>query len=282
MAFDPIDKHFLAKSREAAWELYHENSKMSLRERNTFFALPPSDALIVRTMNKLMRVKPYRDRPKVSLPEDLPMAQRTFDEVMTGRETAREFGDGSLYLEELAKILFMAYGVTRDNVNTHFPRPFRTVPSGGALYPLEIYLHATRVEGLSPGLYHYDPEDSNLDVLRTGDDSAALAKFLFQSDLARSAAAILFISAVFLRSTFKYGDRGYRFILLEAGHLSQNAILTATELGLVAAPVGGYLDREVDGYLDLDGLDESTVYMMLIGRPPAQSADGRPVPVDSY
>src|SRR5829696_9188569 len=97
--------------------------------------------------------------------------------------------------------------------------------------------------------------------------SLRITRSLIQMDLALGSAAIIFVSAIFVRSTFKYGDRGYRFVLLEAGHLAQNAILTAAELGLAAAPIGGYMDREVDDYLDIDGLNESTIYIMLIGQP---------------
>jgi SagB-type dehydrogenase family enzyme len=88
-----------------------------------------------------------------------------------------------------------------------------------------------------------------------------------QKDLAMSAAAYVFISAVFARSTFKYGDRGYRFILFEAGHLAQNATLTAQEMGLATTNVGGYSDRAIDRYLGVDGLNESVIYIMLLGQP---------------
>jgi SagB-type dehydrogenase family enzyme len=88
---------------------------------------------------------------------------------------------------------------------------------------------------------------------------------MVQQDLVESAAAVIFITAIFARSTFKYGDRGYRFILLEAGHLAQNANLAAQGMGLATTNIGGYADRLVDRYLDLDGLNESTVYVLLIG-----------------
>jgi SagB-type dehydrogenase family enzyme len=263
---DPIEAQLLRDQADAAWELFHENSKMSRYERRTAFPLPPTDQQVVQTMNRLRSVKPYRDFPKVPLPTKVPASRRSFDEVLLGRVTARGFGPGAIDTEELAKVLFMGYGVTRDNADTHFPRPFRAVPSGGALYPLEIYLHATRMNGLPAGLYHYDPEDYNLDVLRLGDESSALAEMFFQPDLVRGAAAILIVSAVFLRSTFKYGDRGYRFALIEAGHLAQNVVLTAFELGVAAAPVGGFLDRDLDRYLGFDGLMESVVYVILLGR----------------
>lgn len=267
MTFEAIDDLLTASPDDAAWELFHENSKLSRHERHSIFPLPPSDAMIVRAMNSLRPVKPYRDFAKIALPTKHPAGVRDLDQTLTGRVTARDFGPGALGLPELAKILFTAYGITRDNAGTDYPRPFRTIPSGGALYPLEIYLHATRVDSLEPGLYHYDPLAAELDVLRTGDDTRRIAAFTFQPRLVLSAAAILFVSAVFHRSTFKYSDRGYRFVLIEAGHLAQNALLAATGQDLAGTPLGGYLDRDADRYLGLDGLAESVVYMLLLGNP---------------
>jgi SagB-type dehydrogenase family enzyme len=130
-------------------------------------------------------------------------------------------------------------------------------------------VYATRVRDLASGLYHFNPETWNLDVLRGADESAHLAACTFQPDLVQSAAAVLMVSAIFLRSTFKYGDRGYRFALLETGHLAQNAILTAGEMGLAAAPVGGYVDRDVDDFIGCNGLDESVLYLLLVGQSPS-------------
>jgi SagB-type dehydrogenase family enzyme len=141
------------------------------------------------------------------------------------------------------------------------------VPSGGALYPLELYLYAASVDGLERGLYHCDPLDGELDVLRTADLSEDVRHCLVQADLASGAAAIVFVTAVFERTTFKYGDRGYRFALLEAGHLAQNFCLAATAAGLASAPIGGYADRDVDRLLAVDGVTESTVYVLLLGTP---------------
>lgn len=275
MALEPVDDALLAGHLERLWELFHENSKQTFLERHATFALHPSDDAVVRVMNGLRRVKPYTDRPKLALPDAWPAAGAGLDSVMRDRVSARAFSGEEVDLARLAKLLWMSYGVTRDNEGTDFPRPFRTVPSGGALYPLELYVCAARVGGLEPGLYHYDPEDHSLDVLRLGAVHDDLSRLLVQRELALSCAAIVLVSAVFLRSTFKYGDRGYRFVLLEAGHLGQNAILCAEGVGLRAVPVGGYLDRDVDRYLGFDGLSESTVYMLLIGPPPGERADAR-------
>lgn len=264
---------------EALWELFHENSKMSRADRHPVHKVRPSDAAIVRAMRQLHTVHPYPDFPKVPLPEQLPPATRDFDEVLRGRLTAREFTGEGLELGQLARILALSYGITQAQEGTPFPRDLRVIPSGGALYPLELYLYANRVEGLGPGLYHYNPECHNLDLLREGDARERVAGLFVQPSFASSAAAIMFVAAFFARSVFKYGDRGYRFILLEAGHLGQNANLVAQEMGLATANVGGYFDRDVDRYLGLDGVNRSTVYALFIGHlktgrlmptPPAQ------------
>jgi SagB-type dehydrogenase family enzyme len=267
VAFDAIDRLLLEQGETALWELFHENSKLSRYERHPTFGVHPSDEQVVDVMQQLRRVKPYVDAPKIALPTRVPPSRQDFDDVLWARTTARAFSAEPVELPELSKVLFMSYAVTRTNEGTHFPRPFRIVPSGGALYPLELYLLAVRVSGLEAGLYHYDSEDHSLDVLRLGDDVERVSQFFFQPQLAGDAAVILFVSAMFERSAFKYGDRAYRFVFLEAGHLGQNAILCAEELGLAAAPIGGFLDRDVDRYLCFDGLSESTIYVIMLGRP---------------
>lgn len=271
MALEAIDRLILRSNDDAPWELLHENSKVSFVEPHPVHKRWPSDAFVVASMNALERVKSYADAPKIALPTTLPSSRQPLDAVILNRESAHAFGSGALSTEQLAKVLWLSYGISRTNEGTPYPRPFRMVPSGGALYPLELYVHATRVDQLEPGLYHYNPEEHVLDQLRLGDESEQIARHLVQGDLARSAAAIVFITAIFARSTFKYGDRGYRFVLIEAGHLSQNANLVAQEMGLATLNVGGYADRAVDRYLGADGLNEGTVYLLLLGRSSAES-----------
>jgi SagB-type dehydrogenase family enzyme len=251
-----------------SWELFHENSKLSMHERHLTFAHHPSDATVVAMMRQLRRVRPYEDYPKVALPEELPVARAPFDDVVLRRVSARAFADQEITFAELAKILQTATAVTRPNKDTGYPNPFRTVPSGGALYPLELYVHARRVTNLEPGLYHLDPEDREFDVLRAGDQSDRLAGLLIQQELEAACAASVFVTAIPYRSVFKYGDRGYRFALLEAGHLVQNLCLAATALELASTPIGGYADRGIDRWLGLDGLTQSTVYAALLGHEP--------------
>jgi SagB-type dehydrogenase family enzyme len=266
MDLDAVDDDLLAVNRDGGWELFHENSKASRYERHHVSVLWPTDDQVVEAMRNLRQVKAYIDNPKVELPVELPASGIGFDEVVLTRETARAFGGDAITLAELSKVLFFSYGVSRDNSGTHFPRPFRTVPSGGALYPLELYVHARAVEELPNGLYHYDGEAHRLDRLALPD--RGFVESFIQPELVTTSAATIVVSALFDRSTFKYGDRGYRFALLEAGHVAQNAVLTATGLGLASAPIGGFLDRDLDRLLRLDGVEESVVYALHLGRPP--------------
>ena len=265
MTLKTLENLILDSDNEMVWELFHENSKLSFTDPHPVYRLWPSEESIAAGMAMLRRVKRYDDYPKIALRQKWPAARVSLDDVLSRRQTARAFGPDAIELHQLAKVLWMSYGVNRDNKGTVFPRPLRTVPSGGALYPLELYIYALRVKHLKTGLYHYDPEGHSLDVLRQRDESRQVARCMVQQDLVESAAAVIFITAIFARSTFKYGDRGYRFILLEAGHLAQNANLAAQGMGLATTNIGGYADRLVDRYLDLDGLNESTVYVLLIG-----------------
>lgn len=189
--------------------------------------------------------------------------------AITNRVSIRNLRPTTLALGDLAALLHHAYGVTRSNAGTDMPRSFRAAPSGGALYPLEIYVHTKHVAGLDPGLHHFSVLSNELRQVRAGDLSPRIydALVFFQSHLAYNATALFFLTAVFERSTFKYGARGYRFILLEAGHVAQNLCLAATALGLGSLNIGGYYDDKVDDLLGLDGLTQSTVYMVAIGVP---------------
>jgi SagB-type dehydrogenase family enzyme len=259
----PVDSFLLREGDGVVWELFHENSKTSHAEPHLYFGHHPSDATVVQMMRGLRDVKPYTDRNKLSLPEEDPASTATLDDALLGRVSARRFGSSPILLGDLGAVLRRMQSVTRDNKDTDYPRPFRSTPSGGALYPLELYVWARSVEGLPAGLYHYDPHDHDLDDLGPVDLTTAFV----QQDLLELAAAVVLVSAVFFRSVFKYGERGYRFVLLEAGHVVQNALLAAFGRGLAAVPVGGYFDRDVDRVIGLDGLHESVVYSLMLGSP---------------
>ena len=142
------------------------------------------------------------------------------------------------------------------------------MPSGGALYPLEVYVAALRVGGLAPGLYHFDPLRVGLETVRSPVDPAEVAALSTYPQIVSGSAALFLVAAVFGRTRFKYGLRAYRFALLEAGHLAQNVLLAATGLELAAVPIGGFYDRRTDEFMGLDGVNEATVYTLAVGRLP--------------
>ncbi len=242
------------------WEWFHENSKTS-----RYDSLPRNDAVVAEMRSRTESLD-YGSYPLIELPPTRAPLIRSLEEAIVERETARRMEPCPVTLEQAATLLYYAYGVTRDNESTDFPRPFRTIPSGGALYPLEVYLHTAHVPEIRPGLYHYSAAAHRLRLLRQGDLTDDVASVLVQPEIAQHASIMFFVTALFDRTIFKYRDRGYRFIFLEAGHLAQNLNLTAVAMKLGITNVGGYFDREVDRFLQIDGVTHSTIYMAAIGR----------------
>jgi SagB-type dehydrogenase family enzyme len=173
------------------------------------------------------------------------------------RCSRRDFSGEGLPGAELATLLDAGYG-TRDGQR-------RTVPSGGALYPFELHVAARAVAGLPPGVYRYDSELHALEEHELGDPWPALEAACPLPGLLDGGAAVLLLLAVFGRTRFKYGLRGYRFALLEAGHVVQNVALAAVALDLAALPLGGFYDAQVDDLVGADGVEESVVYGVVVG-----------------
>lgn len=240
------------------FEMFHENSKISHYNHG----LPLVE--VSRRMREMWESLPYDNFPVVELPPPVSPTM-SLAEAVLARHTAHGLRPTEVSLAMLSTLLTFSYGVTRDNENTPFSRPFRTVPSAGALFPLELYFQTRAVDQLTVGLYHFNAMRGNLRRLRNDDLTDDIASAMAQSDVAFDASILLFITAAFERTTFKYGDRGYRFALLEAGHVAQNLDLTATALGLGAMNIGGFYDRDLDAVLGLDGVTQSTLYMVAIG-----------------
>jgi SagB-type dehydrogenase family enzyme len=207
-------------------------------------------------------VKRHRGVPTVSLPRP-ELAGVTLADALAGRRSLRSYGPRKLELAELATLVGAGYGVTGAFEGAE--QAVRTVPSGGALYPLELYVATRRVEGLDEALYHYDPLRHVLELLEPLDVESAVRDVTPFPELVCPGAAVVFVTAMFWRSRFKYGARAYRFTLLEAGHVAQNILLAATALDLAAVPVGGFFDRRVDALVGADGLYEASLYVVPVG-----------------
>ena len=251
--------------RDDPAEEYHEASKLSPRvldptaRGGRLLEVSPEMRITVARA-----VKRYRHAPVTALPQrELP--RTPLRDVIAQRRSERTFADGPLDLADLGLLLSAGYGVT----GTLAPgQPVRAVPSGGALYPLELYVAAARVTGLDRALFHFDPFRRVLERLPGDVDRDGLEALSPYGPLVADAAAVIFATAMFWRTRFKYGLRGYRFCLLEAGHVGQNVLLAATALGLASLPVGGFYDRRVEELLAIDGVNESVVYAVSVGGRP--------------
>jgi SagB-type dehydrogenase family enzyme len=213
----------------------------------------------------------FEGYPSIALPTELTPLHLSLEEAITMRHSTRNMIPAPFPLKDLATLFHYAYGVTRLNIGTNYPRPFRTVPSGGALYPLELFFYSSHIEDQPAGLYHYNPAKNVIRRIREENLSDSIANLLVQPEIAEQASLIIFITAMFERSTFKYGDRGYRFVLLEAGHVAQNFNLVASGLGLGCLNIGGYFDKRTNELLELDGLTQSAIYLLAVGKEGDQS-----------
>jgi SagB-type dehydrogenase family enzyme len=242
-------------------EVLHEASKLQpslvQRQLRGVARLEADPTLISATARAVRR---NRTLPRVPLPAPA-LPPLSLDEALRTRRSTRRFGDRPVELEHLATLLWSAYGVVPGGGRT----PRRASPSAGGLYPLELFVLSRNVDGIATGVYHYDPLDQALERMPVTTDGVELSPLV---DELETAAAIVILTAVFWRSRFKYGLRGYRFTLLEAGHVAQNLVLAATALGLGSIVLGGFYDARVDAVLALDGVDESTLIMVSLGWPP--------------
>ncbi|MFH2026677.1 MAG: SagB/ThcOx family dehydrogenase [bacterium] len=162
-------------------------------------------------------------------------------------------------LAEVAQVLWSAQGITDSK------RGFRTAPSAGALFPLEAYVVIGNVEGLAEGVYKYKPDEHELVKGRGGDVRDKLAVAALEQACVRAGAIAIVFSAVYERTTRKYGDRGVRYVHMEAGHAAQNVCLQAVSLNLGTVVVGAFKDDEVSKILNLSD-EEHPLYILPVGK----------------
>jgi SagB-type dehydrogenase family enzyme len=194
----------------------------------------------------------------INLPEPRYDSDVSIEQSLLNRRSTRSYTGEPLTLQEVSQLLWAAQGFTD-------PRGFRTAPSAGALYPLELYLVAGDVEGLTAGVYRYRPGIHQLVKTMEGDKRAELASAaLGQSWVEEGAISIVF-TAIYEVTTVKYGERGIRYVHMEAGHAAQNLCLQATALGLGIVTVGAFNDEQLAELLNLPG-DRQPLYVIPVGR----------------
>jgi SagB-type dehydrogenase family enzyme len=212
------------------------------------------------------RPEPYKTYPesvKVVLPSFEPNRLMTLHDAVARRKSVRDFRAQPITLGKLGYLLWASTGIRRVEQGYEF----RNAPSAGALYPIETYIIANRVSELEPGAYHYGIRNHELERVRPGDLRRRIAAAALGQEMCAEAAAVFVWTAIFARCKWKYGQRAYRYVYLDAGHIAQNLALAAVSLDLGTCQIGALFDDEVNKLLDLDGIEESVVYMSVVGVP---------------
>ncbi len=204
---------------------------------------------------------PTLGTPPISLPDPRLKGEMSLEEAILNRRSRRDFGDSALALAEVSQILWAAQGITDET-------GLRAAPSAGALYPLDLYLVVGErgVEELEEGVYHYLPQSHSLQLTLAGDVRQTLARLSVEQMFIAEAPLSLLITAEYERTTKKYGERGVRYVHMEAGHVGQNVYLQAEALGLGTVTVGAFQDEEISQALDLPS-SYRPLYVMPIGHP---------------
>ena len=216
---------------------------------------------ILKWQKKPLPFKEYQGTKKIKLPEP-GAGGKTLHEVLSKRRSKRRYSGAPLALGDLSNLLWAASGITGKGSGGIL---LRTAPSGGALYPIEIYLAVRNVINLPKGIYHYSVRDHSLELLKEGDFHREIRKAAIDQEFVEEASVVFVLSASFPRITWKYSERGFRYAYLEAGHVSQNIYLEATALGLGTCAVGAFYDFKVNGLLGLDGIKEAALYLQTVG-----------------
>jgi SagB-type dehydrogenase family enzyme len=207
--------------------------------------------------------KEYPGAEKIRLPPPGSPVRSPFTEILSRRRSVREYSPRPLRLEEISFLLWAATGIQR----VEDGHAFRTAPSAGALYPIDTHLIAHRVEGIDSGVYHYGVRGHLLEVMARGDFGGDLTQAALFQEFCAEAAAVFVWTAVFPRAKWKYRQRAYRYVYLDAGHIAQNLALAAVGLGLGSCQVAAFFDDEMNTLLGVDGVEESVLYLSSVGHP---------------
>lgn len=226
-----------------------------------FFIIAISVVLIFILIPNHLSIEPkissqIESKIESKLPNPFFSSRTSIEEALKNRRSIRAYKNLPLTLQEVGQLLWAAQGITDNN-------GFRTTPSAGALYPLEIYLVAGNINKLSPGVYHYIAANHSLKKIKDGDLRIMLAKAAIGQVSVKLAAANIVITAVFSRTIKKYGEMGKRFVLMEAGHSAQNIYLQSVSLNLGTVSIGAFNSNDVKDVLNFK---EEPLYIMPIGK----------------
>jgi SagB-type dehydrogenase family enzyme len=207
--------------------------------------------------------KEYEDYlERVELPEPLTGGGPGIWEAIAGRRSQRRFTGESMSMQEISQLLWATQGVTGEIQQVEL----RAAPSAGALYPNETYVVAQSIDGIAEGVYHYDVRTHELGMLAEGDYSEDLAQACLGQTWMKRAGAVFIWGAVVARCAWKYQNRAYRYLYLDAGHLGAHLQLAAQGLDLGSCNIAAFFDDELGRLVGIDGQTEVAVYVTAVGR----------------
>jgi SagB-type dehydrogenase family enzyme len=195
---------------------------------------------------------------RISLPEPARDSNTSVESALLRRRSVRQYASETLTIAEISQLLWAAQGITR-------PGGYRTAPSAGALYPLEVYLVSGNVNQLPAGVYRYHPEGHELEQVILGDKRAELSHAALGQDPVQGAPAVILISGIYERTTGKYGERGRQYVHMEVGSAAENIYLQAVSLNLGTVFIGAFYDDQVKEVLDLRP-NEIPLCLMPVGK----------------
>ncbi|OEU50639.1 MAG: hypothetical protein BA872_05865 [Desulfobacterales bacterium C00003060] len=205
--------------------------------------------------------KTYPDNARIPLPRPDFEETDSLWGILNQRRSKRRYSADPISTTTLATVLWAAQGITLPARDYQF----RTAPSAGALYPVETYLSIHRVSDLKHGIYHFNVRDFVLEEITQGNFSNHMSRAALGQAMVGRAAVLFIWTAMVLRSMWKYRNRCIRYIYMDAGHIAQNLQLAATALGLGCCTIGAFYDQEINAMLEIDGEEETAVYLAAVG-----------------
>lgn len=255
-----LENEVLIDSRDFYW-VFH---RCSMNPTLYFRELSENNiAAILRRKNH----KSYKKvRRRIFLPSSSEI-ESGFLEFIKARQSVYKYTAKNFSFTKLSGLVKAAYGVIRKEYLGSYTIPHRTVPSGGALYPLELYIITlVDIEKLKRGLYYFQKEKEYLVPLKIGNFREGLKELLFEVDeVIETASLFLIVTVRFFRGCEKYSNRGYRNILLEAGHLAQNVYLYCIDQNLDTVELSAFWDAKLAHFLEINIREEAPITVLAIG-----------------
>jgi SagB-type dehydrogenase family enzyme len=229
-----------------------------MRHYHTFVSMCQATVHIILILGTRFSMASAASQDTIQLPEARTDGNTSVEQALLTRRSVRSSKDALLDLAEISQLVWSAQGITS-------ARGFRTSPSAGALYPLELYVVAGRVKDLPSAIYKYKPCQHALVKIISGDKRSELSQAALRQGAIKRAPAALLFSAVYERTTGKYGQRGIRYVHMEVGHAAQNVCLQAKAFGLQTVVIGAFRDSEVKNVAHLPA-NEHPLYFVPVGR----------------